>query len=123
VSRSAADPRPLVVDGPAGHMVAGARCLPCGHPSATSVPRCPRCAGEMAEACFGPEGTIWATTTIHVPSGERAAPYTLAYVDLDSGPRVLAHVEDGPGATARVAGRVRLAGRTVHGDPQVEVIR
>jgi uncharacterized OB-fold protein len=52
---------------------------------------------------------------MHVASGARAAPYTLAYVDLDDGPRVLAHVD---GCT-HVGARVQLTGTTVHGDPLV----
>jgi len=59
-------------------------------------------------------------TTIHVTHGERTEPYTLAYVDLDDGPRVLGHVTDGPVA---IGDRVRLRGRSRLGDPQVEVIR
>lgn len=72
----------------------------------------------MEEASFGPAGTVWSVTTIHVPSGDRDAPYTLAYVDLDDGPRVLTHVSDGVAAPA-VSGRVTLTGRTPHGDPEV----
>lgn len=77
----------------------------------------------MAAADFGPEGTVWATTTIHVASGDRAAPYTLAYVDLDGGPRILAHVEDGPLLDLHVAERARLVGLTTQGDPHVAVVR
>jgi hypothetical protein len=78
---------------------------------------------ELEPARFGPDGTVWSTTTLHVASGGREAPYTLAYVDLDDGPRVLAHVEDGPRLALQVGERVRLAGQTSHGDPQVEVLR
>lgn len=74
----------------------------------------------MEEASFGPAGTVWSVTTIHVPSGDREAPYTLAYVDLDDGPRMLAHVSDGP--AAEVGGRVTLTGRTPHGDPEVSAL-
>lgn len=117
------DPRPVVVDGADGPLLVGIRCTRCGHPSATSPPRCARCGGETAEARFGPDGTVWATTTIHVASGVREAPYTLAYVDLDDGPRLLAHVQDGPGLGLRVAERARLTGETAGGDPHVKVIR
>ncbi len=84
------DPRPLVE----GDVLLGARCGGCGHAHAVRVSRCTRCrAGGLEPARFGPDGTVWATTTLHVASsGARAAPYTLAYVDLDDGPRLLAHV-------------------------------
>jgi uncharacterized OB-fold protein len=114
------DPRPLVEAG----LLAGVRCSACGHAHATRVSRCARCrAADWEDARFGPEGTVWSTTTLHVASGSRIAPYTLAYVDIDDGPRVLAHVADGPGLKLRVAERVRLAGQTAAGDPLVEVIR
>jgi uncharacterized OB-fold protein len=58
-----------------------------------------------------------------VSSGDREAPYTLAYVDLVDGPRVPTHVLDGFELVARVGERVRLVDLTEHGDPQVEVIR
>lgn len=120
-TRVHADPRPAVTDDPDGPAAVGVRCLACGHPSSMRVPRCPRCGGETQEARFAGEGTIWATTTIHVPSGDREAPYTLAYVDLDDGPRLLAHVHDGPELHPAVAARVRLIGQTPEGDPEVEV--
>jgi uncharacterized OB-fold protein len=114
-----ADPRPAVE----GDVLVGARCVACGHAHAVRLRRCSRCGDELEEARFGPDGTVWATTTLHVASGPRAAPYTLAYIDLDDGPRVLAHVKDGPELKLQVAERARLAGRTAHGDPQVEVLR
>lgn len=103
-------------------MIAGGRCVDCGHPSPTAAPRCARCSGPTEPARFGPEGVVWATTTIHVPSGDRDAPYTLAYVDLTAGPRVLAHVQDGPDLGLSVGATVRLNGTTGHGDPQVEPV-
>lgn len=116
VAERSFEPRP-VID---GRKLAGARCVACGHPSAIVAPRCTRCGAELAPAVFGPAGVVWAATTIHVASGGRAAPYTLAYVDLDDGPRLLAHVAGG--RTVEVADRVRLVG-TAGGDPRVEVIR
>jgi hypothetical protein len=120
---SIADPRPRLAQGLDGYAIVGTRCTDCGHPSVATAPRCPRCGGESFPAPFGPAGAIWSTTTIHVASGDLAAPYTLAYVDLDDGPRVLAHVQDGPAVAPRVAERVRLVGVTARGDPQVEVVR
>jgi uncharacterized OB-fold protein len=106
-----ADPRPLVD----GDTLLGARCLACGHALAVRVRRCTRCGGELSPARFGPEGVVWSTTTLHVAGPGRVAPYTLAYVDLDGGPRVLAHVDE----RVVVGARVRLAGMTEHGDPRV----
>jgi uncharacterized protein len=111
--REVADPRPRVE----GDVLFGARCAACGHPHGLRVARCTRCRAAALEAArFGPEGTVWSTTTLHVAGDGRRAPYTLAYVDLDDGPRVLAHVADG---RIEVGARVRLAGVTEHGDPRV----
>lgn len=118
-----ADPRPRVEDGPDGPAVLGVRCSACGHPCALQVPRCPRCRAPTEAGHFGPDGVLWATTTIHVASGGHAAPYTLGYVDLDEGPRVLAHVANGPELVPHVAERVRLVGSTDLGDLRVELRR
>jgi uncharacterized OB-fold protein len=73
----------------------------------------------MQRAAFAGEGAVWATTTSYIsPRHERAVPYTLTYVDLDGGPRLLAHIDDA--AAAAVGVRVRLAGTTGDGDPLVE---
>jgi uncharacterized OB-fold protein len=58
-----------------------------------------------------------------VPVPDRKPPYVLAYVDLDDGPRVLAHVSDPAELAQRVAvgTRVVLTESTVQGDVQVEV--
>ena len=118
-----ADPRPVFEQGCNGPTVVGVRCRGCDHPCAARVPRCPRCGAATEVARFGPEGAVWATTTIHVAAGQRAAPYTVAYVDLDEGPRILADVDDGPELVPRVTERVRLVGRTALGDLRVEVRR
>lgn len=120
------DPRPTVlgvgvdvgVDA-AGRGVAGTRCGACGHPSLWSTPRCPVCGGATAPAVFGPGGTVWSSTVVRVAVPGRTPPYTLAYVDLDDGPRLLAHVA---GSTERLApgARVRVAGSTADGDVLVE---
>ena len=99
-------------------VVAGVRCTSCGHVVAFERVRCPQCAGAVVETEFGPAGTVWASTVVRVPVPGRTPPYALAYVDLDDGPRVLAHVA---GATEPppVGGRVRLDGQTRDGDLQV----
>ena len=98
-----ADPRPRVVDG----KVAGWRCQRCNHAVAQESPWCPNCSAAALEPeAFGPGGTVWAGTVVHLPVGEWLAPFGLAYVDLDDGPRVLAHTTDG--RVLPVGSRVRL---------------
>lgn len=85
-----ADPRPQV----RGDRVLGARCSACGYATAPAAPWCPACQSrEQAEVEFGPGATIWSSTLVHIPVGKWQPPYALAYIDLDDGPRVLAHLE------------------------------
>ena len=117
-----ADPRPAVVEDGGRHLIAGARCVACGHALARAVPRCSRCRGPVEPKRFGPDGVIWATTVVHIPAepgGE--APYALAYVDLDAGPRVLLRLETG-GARATIGDRVRLAPPTTSGSAAAELV-
>jgi len=105
-----ADPRPRLVDG----RVAGWRCGACGHTVAQESPWCPSCAAAaLVPASFGPGGTVWAGTVVHLPVGHWKPPYALATVDLDDGPRILAHVTE-PRVLA-VGSRVRLVGVSGNG--------
>lgn len=115
------DPRPVIEPGEDGWYLIGGRCTNCGHASATSAPRCPRCGSHVTAATFGPAGVVWSVTTIHVAHGERTEPYTLAYVDLTDGPRLLVHMVDGPAVA--IGGQVRLRERSRLGDPQAEAIQ
>jgi hypothetical protein len=67
---------------------------------------------------------VWSSTVVRVPVAGHLPPYSLAYVDLDDGPRVLAHlVGDDSDAPARIGAAVRLVGASSEGDLQVEVDR
>ncbi|VCU68004.1 hypothetical protein PIGHUM_00050 [Pigmentiphaga humi] len=48
-------------------------------------------ARDMEPATFGPRGTLYSFSTVHV-SASRPTPYTIGYVDLDDDVRVLAEV-------------------------------
>lgn len=98
--------------------ISGARCTACGYPVPEVLVRCPVCGGDCEPAQFGPAATVFAATVLRVPVPGRAPPYALAYVDLDDGPRVLAHVDRTD--SALVPGTsVWLAGTTEQGDPLV----
>ena len=107
-----------MVAGDEGYVLEGARCR-AGHALQRRFHRCPRCRAEVEPARFGPEGTIWSHTTLHVASrpGEEL-PYTLAYLDLDDGPRTLVRIA---GPVPRVGDRVRLIATSDAGDPRAEV--
>ncbi|MGO4395783.1 Zn-ribbon domain-containing OB-fold protein [Variovorax sp. M-6] len=51
-------------------------------------------ARDMEPMSFGPRGTLYSYSTVHV-SSSRPTPYTIGYVDFDNGVRVLAQVEAG----------------------------
>ena len=108
-----------------------ARCCRCATRAATTSGtrgRGARCAGTTRSR--GPtlsgRGTVYARTILHKAMGPwgAAAPFVVAYVELDEGPRVLTNVvTDDPGAVVdRHGGRggVRAggrAGRRVAGHP------
>lgn len=116
------DPRPVVIldraDGTA--RLAGARCDSCGYPVGENLERCPICGGPCSPAAFGPGATVFAATVLRVPVPGRTPPYGLAYVDLDDGPRILAHA-DVTDAALVPGSRVHLIGTTADGDPCVTV--
>jgi len=115
------DPRPQV-DAHEGVFLVGVRCNSCDHPMATPRPMCAACGGEVVEARFGPEGTVYSSTVVRIAVGNRTPPYSLAYVDLDAGPRILAHLAGPRDEVAPVASRVTLV-ESADGDPIVEVLR
>lgn len=112
------DPRPRLTTG-AG-TIAGRACTNCDLRTLSGADRCPSCRHPLTSTVFGPGGIVWSSTVVRVPIPGRTPPYTLAYVDLDDGPRVLCHVD---GLTDRppVGQRVRLSGTTADGDLMVEV--
>jgi uncharacterized OB-fold protein len=117
-----ADPRPQIVFDGDAYRVAGGRCVRRAHALLKEFARCPRCGSPVEPATFGPDGTTWATTRVHVPgyAGEEV-PYVLAYVDLNDGPRILLRLTNAPDGAA-VGDRVRLGALTTSGNPTGEVI-
>jgi uncharacterized protein len=109
------DPRPRVTHDGDRVRLAGQRCVDCGYPVAVAGPWCPRCRGELRAAAFGPWGTAWASTVVHVPLPGRAPPWGLVYVDLEAGPRVLGHLESAERPVA-VGVRMELVGLSPSGD-------
>lgn len=118
------DPRPVVVQHAAGAAVLGVRCSDCAYPVAFARPACPVCSGPVSQQHFGPGGTVFSSTVVRIPVGDRTPPYALAYVDLDDGPRILVATPPAPGCDTSalpVGSRVRLIGVGPAGDPVVEV--
>lgn len=72
----------------------------------------------MAPATFGPKGTVFSSTVLRIPVPGRTPPFTMAYVDVDDGPRILAHV-DGSDEALVPGSEVVLSGWSEYGDPVV----
>ncbi len=113
------DPRPQVVERDGVALLAGGRCQACRYPTATPLPRCPVCGGPGEPDEIGPGGTVFSATVLRIPVPGRTPPLALAYVDLDDGPRILAHVGGDAAFAAAPGSRVHLVGRTGDGDPLV----
>lgn len=121
--RADADPRPELVKRDGCILLAGSRCADCGHPMSVAPPRCPVCGHPtMLPDAFGPKGTVFSSTVLRIPVPGRTPPFTLAYVDMDDGPRILAHV-DGPDEPLVPGSGVMLSGWSEHGDPVVARLR
>ena len=115
---TAADPRPEFVKEGERYLLVGGRCRSCGLASAYVPPICPCGQAGQVESCgFGPGGTVFSSTVLHIPVPERPPPTCLAYVDVDDGPRILAHVELALGVAPLPGDQVFLAGRNSLGDP------
>lgn len=74
-------------------VLVAARCSVCGTGWFPRGAVCPSCAAADPEQFLvGSGGTLYSFTTVHV-SASRPTPYTLGFVDLDEGIRVLATIE------------------------------
>jgi uncharacterized protein len=114
VSARRPDPRPQVAETDGVVTLPASTCTECGYAVAGTLAACPRCGGETVASEAGPGGRVWASTVVRIPVPGRTPPYGLAYVDLDDGPRVLAHF---PGDAALAVGStVVLAPQSDDGD-------
>jgi uncharacterized protein len=114
VSPARPDPRPRVQFADGVLTLPASTCTKCGYVVAGSSPECARCGSATVASAAGPRGKVWSSTVVRIPVPGRTPPYGLAYVDLDDGPRVLAHTE-GDAALA-VGSTVELAPQSEDGD-------
>jgi uncharacterized OB-fold protein len=116
-----ADPRPVAANDEraGGWRLQGGRCQACRTPLARMQPRCPVCKAAVTAEQFGPTGEVYSCTTVHVDSPRVPAPYMIAYVDFEDGPRALAHVI---GDGVAVGDKVELTAPSEVGNLQVEAV-
>lgn len=70
----------------------GARCRSCASLTFPFTPVCHRCGSRQSErVALAPAGVLYTYSTVHV-SSSRPTPYSIGYVDLDDGVRVLAEL-------------------------------
>jgi uncharacterized OB-fold protein len=80
---------PLTAD---GTQLLGSRCSTCGTEFFPRRQLCFACGADtVADAELGARGVLYSYSRVEV-SSSRPTPYTLGYVDLDSGVRVLADI-------------------------------
>ena len=78
----------------------GSQCGNCGHRTFPRRTLCPSCrhlsAGQVTDMAFSGRGTIQTWTVVHQAPDTLAleAPYVLALVELEEGPRVTAQIVD-----------------------------
>lgn len=94
------------------------QCRHCGHRWALGRRRCPRCgSGEIERAPATGLGRVYAVTLVHRAPEEAFAavtPYRIALIDLDDGPRLMAHLGGDAAIGTRVRGRLEtVAGRRI----------
>ena len=71
----------------------GSRCHDCGLAAFPERAVCSGCGGDqLGRTPLGRLGTLYSFAAVHV-SSTRPTPYTLGYVDLPTGPRVLARID------------------------------
>lgn len=99
-------------------VIDGKSCSKCGHHFAIAPRECRKCGGGLVDAAFGPSGEVWSFTVVHIKAARQTAPYTLAYIDLLGGPRIIAHLQ-GESVRPYVGQRAELVGLTESGDPLV----
>lgn len=94
---------------PSRYNLIGTKCKSCSTPYFPPRKICPKCRrhGAMEEVQFAGAGQVLTWTAVHqAPAGwERQAPYTLAIVQLDEGPKLttqLVGLEKEPEAGMRV---------------------
>lgn len=94
------------------------RCGPCGQALTGQRDACTACASVQLAWCDAAgSGTVFSASTVHrapTDAWRALVPYTLVLVDLDEGPRVMAHGAPGLAIGLRVLARpVVLAGQAL----------
>ncbi|WP_028923565.1 Zn-ribbon domain-containing OB-fold protein [Pseudonocardia acaciae] len=95
----------------AGHRLVYRECRACGHVEFFPRRHCTECGGmELDERESAGDGVVYSYTVIRRhqhPYFRARAPYTVGFVDLDEGPRILAEIAGDPDGV-RIGQRVAV---------------
>ncbi|HLE96890.1 MAG TPA: Zn-ribbon domain-containing OB-fold protein [Candidatus Thermoplasmatota archaeon] len=106
----------------------GVTCGNCGgsfFPARTLCPKCRHLSiGKLSPCDFSGNGTVEAFSVVHQPPAgfELQAPYVVAIVRLDEGPRVTSQVVDVAPVEVRVGLRVRKVFRRINEEGEAGVV-
>ncbi|MEU6195931.1 OB-fold domain-containing protein [Streptomyces sp. NPDC047061] len=95
---------PLSAAAGTGSPLRGSRCAGCAVAAYPARPGCPRCGGPAEPVLLSATGTLWTWTVQryppksppYVPPAAGFTPYTVGYVELPEGVRVLAALDIRP---------------------------
>jgi hypothetical protein len=84
-------------------------CQKCGWADFHPAPECPRCHGGIRQSALAGAGKIVTFTTIRYPPKgfENQAPYLVAIIDIENGPRVIGRVS-GPADKVKIGSAVAM---------------
>lgn len=111
------------------YVLKGVKCGNCDDiifPSRTLCPRCRHASvGKLVPYKLSGKGTVEAVTTVHAPPAgfELQAPYVLALVRLEEGPRVAAQVVDTKPGNVKMGMPVRAVFRRINEEGESGVIQ
>ena len=74
--------------------ILGFCCSRCNWSDVAASDACPRCGSQVTETSFSGQGKVDTFTVIRYPPEgfEKAAPYVVALIRIDQGPRVIARI-------------------------------
>ena len=100
--------------------MSGTKCATCGETFFPPRPVCPNCRrkGKLDKVKLSGNGLIESHSTVYVPPRgfEYDAPYTLAIVKLDEGPKITGQIVDVSPEGVKIGDRVRSVFRKVSED-------
>ncbi|KMK64554.1 Zn-ribbon domain-containing OB-fold protein [Puniceibacterium sp. IMCC21224] len=74
--------------------IRGTRCSDCGALQFPATQVCPNCLSlNVEDSALARLGTLYSFSTVYQAPAGWALPYTLGYVDLDDGVRVMGHIK------------------------------